>query len=102
MFKPIIKYHYRCASQPSAPDHANRGITRAKKSDYVRILETSSLGPQYIMFGCQRHWCSSIKFTAPLLSAPLKGRNIDPLHEAIIPKLKVMKTFPLVKRDSIL
>lgn len=36
------------------------------------------------------------------LSITLKGRTLTPVHEAILPKLKAMKTFPLVMRDSVL
>ena len=37
-----------------------------------------------------------IKFTTPLLSLPIDDNILALLHTALLPKLKVMKTFPIV------
>ena len=42
-----------------------------------------------------------MKFAAPLLSLPIESNILAPLHIELLSKLKAMRTFPIVMRNSL-
>lgn len=70
-----------------------------KAKNHIDRLVTTSLRPEDIMFGCQHCWWPSLKYPSPVLSFAPNLNVLDKLHEALLPKLGVMKTFPSTMRS---
>lgn len=70
-----------------------------KAKNCIDRLVTSSFRPGDIMFGHQHCWWPSLKYPSPVLSFAPNLNVLDKLHEALLPKLGVMKTFPSVMRS---
>ena len=70
-----------------------------KTKNYADKLATSKLSPGDIMFGYQHYWWPSLKYPAPVLSLAPNLNVLEKLHAALLPKLGVMKTFPLTMRE---
>ena len=69
-----------------------------KTHEYINKLTSSPLKSTDIMFGYQHYWWPSLKYPSPVLSFELNSHVLDKLHTAMLPKLGVMKTFPVVMR----
>lgn len=65
---------------------------------YVTRLKGSNLNPQEVYFGYEKYWIPSLEFSVPVLNLPHNGIVLAPLHKALLPKSKFMRTFPLVIR----
>ena len=55
--------------------------------------------PYDIMFGYQHYWWPSLRYPAPVLSFTKDSNVLAILHTALLPKLGVMKTFPIALRS---
>ena len=88
---------------PIIPSNDSAGIVffyQDKINNYINRLKGSNLNPQEILFGYGRHWLPSLEFEATFLTIPHSGMVLAPLHKALLRKLKVMYTFPLVTRSA--
>ena len=63
-------------------------------------LTTSTLRPYEIMFGYQHYWWPSLKYPSPVLTFTSESDILLTLRAALLPKLGVMKTFPIVMRSA--
>lgn len=66
----------------------------------VRRPQWTSLHPQDVFFGHERFWLPSIIFAAPVLAIPCNVSILALLYKALVPKIKVMKTFPTSLRSA--
>ena len=58
------------------------------------------LKPYDILFGYQHYWWPSLKYPALLLSLDQDVNVLSKSHAALLLKLGVMKTFPIIIRTS--
>ena len=66
---------------------------------YADKLATSKLQPGDIMFGYQRYWWPSLRYPSPVVLFAPDSNILGKLYAALLPKLGVMKTFPIVMRS---
>ena len=87
---------------PMQLNHQNEQIVQAISSNMVahqNKLESCKLTPSDIMFGYQHYWWPSLKYPAPVLSFNHDSNILADLHAAMLPKLRVMRTFPIAMRS---
>ena len=87
---------------PMQLNHQNEQIVQAilsKTTAYQNKLASCKLNSSDIMFGYQHYWWPSIKYPAPVLSLDHDSNVLADLHAAMLPKLRVMRTFPTVMRS---
>ena len=70
-----------------------------KINDYVGKLGASNLMPYNIIFEYQHYWWPSLRYPAPVLSFTKDSNILAKLHTALLPKLGVMKMFPIALRS---
>ena len=68
--------------------------------DYITRLKQPTIHPQDIYFGFERNWRPSLIFVAPVLTLSHRGNIIIPLHQDMLPKLKIMGTFLKIMRGA--
>ena len=85
---------------PSNDPHDVELFYQDKIKDYIFHLKNKNLGPQDVLFGYERYWIPSLIFASPVLTIPHSGSILALLHKALLPKLKIMRAFPLVMRSS--
>jgi hypothetical protein len=73
-----------------------------KIASYIMKLEISALSLQDIMFGYQKYWWPSLKFTTPIISFKPGGNVLSKLHAMLLLTLRVIKTFPVAMRYSLI
>ena len=61
---------------------------------YVTRLKGTNLNPQDGLFAYDRYWLPVLEFAAPVLTIPHSGSLLNPLHKALLQKLKVMRSAP--------
>ena len=66
--------------------------------EHMNKLATSLLKSTDIMFGYQHYWWPSLKHPSPVLAFEINSYVLDKFYAALLPKLGVMKTFPVVIR----
>ena len=91
------------AEVPIIPSNASAAIVslyQEKIKNYILNLKGTNINPQDVFFGYERYWLPSLEFAAPVLTIPHDASIISPLHKALLQKLKVMRTFPLVMRSA--
>ena len=71
-----------------------------KITEYITRLKGTNLNPQDVFFGYEKYWIPALEYAAPVLTIPHNGMLLAPLHRAILPKLKIMRTFPIVIREA--
>ena len=71
-----------------------------KVAKYISRLKSTILNLQEVYFGYETYWIPALTHAAPVLTIPHKGTFLAPLHRAILPKLRIMRTFPLVMREA--
>ena len=69
-----------------------------KIATYIPRLCYTTLTPQDVIFGYEKFWIIALLYSAPVLTIPHSNNLLAPLHRALIPKLRVMRTFPVVMR----
>ena len=87
---------------PMQLNHQNEQIITSildKTKVHQTKLINCKLTPSDIMFGYQHYWSLSIKYPPPVLSMDHNLNVLSDLHKAMLPKLKVMRTFPIVMRS---
>ena len=67
--------------------------------DLILVKLDPHLQERNIMFGCEHYWWLSMKYPALVLSVDYNLNVLSDLHKAMLPKLKVMRTFPIVMRS---
>ena len=85
---------------PSNDSAAIVSLYQDKITDYVTRLKCINLNPQDVFFGHEKYWIPALEFAAPFLTIPHNGVLLAPLHKDILPKLKIMRTFPLVMCEA--
>ena len=88
---------------PIVPSNDSAAIVshyQDKIIEYVTRLKGTNLNPQDVFFGYEKYWIPALEFASPVLTMPHNGMLLAPLHKAILPKLKIMRTFPLVMREA--
>ena len=63
-------------------------------------VKNTTLSPYNVIFGYKRHWILSLTFASLVLTIPHNGSILAPLHQALLPILKIMHTFPLVMSSA--
>ena len=63
-------------------------------------LKSSKLTPYDALLGCLHYWWLSLRRLVPTLSLDYKISAVANLHAAILPKLKVIRTFLIVIRST--
>ena len=88
------------------PINPHHSITQIEETYEQKIvghaveLESSTLELQCIIFGYQRCWWSSLKFSAPITCFKIGGNILSKIHAALLPKIRVMMTIPVAMRYS--
>ena len=62
-------------------------------------LSVSTLKSSDILFGYQNYWWLSLKYPTPVLCLSKDENVLVKLHVAVLPKLGVMKIFPIVMKS---
>ena len=70
-----------------------------KITGYIDRLSASTLKSNDILFGYLHYWWPSLKYPAPVLSFPTDMNILAKLHAILLPKLGVMKIFPMIMRS---
>ena len=63
-----------------------------------KLLECKLMSTD-ILFGFQRYWWPSLKYSALVLSLDCNSNILARLHAVLLPKLRVMRTFPIIMRS---
>ena len=66
---------------------------------YIDRLLASTLKSNDILFGYLHYWWPSLKYPTPVLSFNTDMNVLVKLDAALLPKLGVMKTFPVIMRS---
>ena len=85
---------------PSNDSHDVELFYQDKIKDYMLLLKIKNLGPKDVFFGYERHWLPSLTFTSTVLTIPHSSSILNPLHKALLPKLKIMRTYALFMRSA--
>ena len=75
-------------------------ILNEKIGSYIIKLSSCKLNAQDVYFGYQHYWWPSLKFGAPVPNFSLDYNHLALLHRALLPKLRVVSTFPVVMQFS--
>ena len=70
-----------------------------KITGYIDRLSASTLKLNDILFRYLYYWWLSLKYPAPVLSFPTDMNVLVKLHAVLLPKLGVMKIFPMIMRS---
>ena len=70
-----------------------------KINDYIGKLGASNLMLYNIIFGHQHYWWPSLRYPAPVLNFTKDLNILAKLYTALLPKLGVMKMFPIALRS---
>ena len=70
-----------------------------KITGYIDRLSASTLRSNDILFRYLHYWWPSLKYPALVLSFNIDINLLAKLHAALLPKLEVMKTFPVYMRS---
>ena len=64
-------------------------------------LKRTNLGPKDFFFVYEKYWLPSLTFVSLVINIPHSGAILDPLHKALLAKLKIMRNFPLIMRSTL-
>ena len=70
-----------------------------KITGYIDRLSASTLKSNDILFGYLHYWWPLLKYSAPVLSFSIDMNVLVKLHTMLLPKLGVMKIFPMIMRS---
>ena len=70
-----------------------------KITGYIDRLSASTLKSNNMLFGYLHYWWPSLKYSALVLSFPIDMNILAKLHTVLLPKLEVMKIFPVIMRS---
>ena len=83
------------------PSHKEKpvvDILNDKIAGYIEKLSSCTLNAQDVYFGYQYYWWASLRYATPVISFSLAYNHLALLHRALLPKLRVVRTFPIVMR----
>lgn len=75
---------------------------KEKIAEHIPRLQHAVLTIQDVLFGYEKFWIPSLLYSAPVLALPHSANLLAPLHKIILPKLRVMRTFPTVMRAALI
>lgn len=74
---------------------------QGKVAERISHLQSTNLNLQDVFFGHEKHWIPALVHVTPVFTTLHNGMLLAPLHRAILPKLRIMRAFPLVMRAAL-
>ena len=93
------------ASNPitlSNDSHETKLLYQGDMKDHTSRLKSTNLSPQDLFFGHERFWIPSIIVACLVLNLQCREPVLDPLHTALLSKLKIMYNFPLAMHSVLI
>ena len=71
-----------------------------KVSEHISRSKGTNLNQQDVFFGNGKHWIPALEHAAPVLTMPHNGMLLASLHRAILPKLRIMRSFTVIMHEA--